>query len=285
MILPLSAVWAAAHGVFRALGFGSRLFDAAGRTVHLYERKGSGKGAPILMVHGLGGAALSFLPVARRLLRASSRVVVIELPGHGRARLGPKDLPATIVECGQALGAALLELGEPAVLIGNSLGGALSLHTAAALPAQVRGVVGLNPAGAPLAGADREVVVAAFRGGSMRAAMELNRRLYSRPPRAQWLVARGLARHFSSPVVRQLVGELRNDVPGISAEVLRRIQVPVLILWGEDDRLLPGGSVAWFRENLPAAAVEVLPATGHLPMVEQSALVGARIARFLEELP
>ena len=170
------------------------------------------------------------------------------------------------------------------VLIGSSLGGAISLYTAAALPERVRGMVGLNPAGAPLLGADREAVVHAFRGGSGRAAMELMRKLYSRPPRGPWLFARGLARHFAAPPVQQLLSDLREDVPGLDPELLAGLGVPVLILWGEDDRLLPAGSVEWFREQLPAARVEVLQRSGHLPMVESRERVAARIVRFLLEL-
>jgi pimeloyl-ACP methyl ester carboxylesterase len=58
----------------------------------------------------------------------------------------------------------------------------------------------------------------------------------------------------------------------------------VLILWGEGDRILPASSVDYFRKHLRRGAVEVVPGSGHLPMVEQSALVAARIARFLQEV-
>jgi len=143
MILPLSAVWLAAHGAYRALGFRSRLLRVSGHNAHLYDRKGQGVGPPVLLVHGMGGNAAGFLPIVRAVVRASRRVAAVELPGHGRARLSAGEQPASMQECAQAVGAALLELGEPAVLVGSSFGGALSLYTAAALPDQVRGVVGL----------------------------------------------------------------------------------------------------------------------------------------------
>jgi pimeloyl-ACP methyl ester carboxylesterase len=232
----------------------------------------------------MGGNAAGFLPIVRAVVRASRRVVAVELPGHGRARLGKGESPASMQECAQAVGAALLELGEPAVLIGSSLGGALSLYTAAALPASVLGVVGLNPAGAPLTGVDREEVLRAFRGGSPQAALETNRRLYLRPPRLGWLFARDLGRHWASPSVQQFVSELGSDLPGIDPELLSRIDRPVLILWGESDRILPASSVDWFRKHLKRGAVEMVAGSGHLPMVEQSALVAARVARFLREV-
>ena len=284
MIVPLSAVWLAAHALYRAQGFRSRSVHAGGRELHLYERKGQGRAPPALLVHGLGGNAYSFLPLLRTLVRECRRVVAVELPGHGRSP--PSGEPATLVECGEAVAAVLAQLGEPAVVIGNSLGGAIGLYTASMFPARVAGFVGLNPAGAPLLGADRSSVVEAFRGGDTAAAQELLRRLYHRPPKASWLVTRGLARHWGSAPVQRLVDELRAaDQPGIPAETLARIVGPVLILWGEHDRILPRSSVEWFRAGLKPGSVELVPGSGHLPQLEQSRLVAARVARFLRELP
>jgi pimeloyl-ACP methyl ester carboxylesterase len=284
MILPLRALWLAAHGAYRAFGFRSRLLRAGTRNLHLYDRRGHGRAPPVLLVHGMGGNAAGFLPIVRAVVRASRRVVALELPGHGQSRLEAGESPATIRECADAVGTVLREIGEPAVLVGSSLGGALSLYTAAALPEHTAGVVGLNPAGAPLLGADREKVLEAFRGGSAAAALEMNRRLYRRPPRLGWLFARDLGRHWASPPVQQFVSELSGDLSGIGEEVLAAIDKPVLILWGEGDRILPASSVEYFRTHLRRGTVEVVPGSGHLPMVESSVVVAARIARFLAEL-
>ena len=283
MIVPLSAVWLAAHALYRAQGFRSRKLLAAGRELHLYERAGRGGAPPALLIHGLGGNAYSFLPLLRTLVRECRRVVAVELPGHGRSPAA--DTPASILECGEAVGAALASLGEPAVVIGNSLGGAIGLSTAASMPDRVAGLIGLNPAGAPLLGDDRRAVLEAFRGGSVGAARELLRRLYHRPPRGGFLVARGLARHWSSRQVRRLVEELQLDQPGIPAATLARIKGPVLILWGEHDRILPRSSADYFRAALGPASVELVPGSGHLPQLEQRRLVASRVARFLRELP
>jgi pimeloyl-ACP methyl ester carboxylesterase len=277
MILPLSAVWLAAHGAYRALGFRSRLFRAGERNAHLYDRQGLGKAPPVLLVHGMGGNAAGFLPIVRAVVRASRRVVAVELPGHGRARLEAGETPASIQECAQAVGAALLDLGEPAVLVGSSLGGALSLFTAAALPEKVIAVVGLNPAGAPLLGPEREEVINAFRTGGLA----MNRRLYRRPPRLGWLFKRDLTRHWASPAVQQLLAEMASDVPGLD---LSAIDKPVLILWGEHDKILPRSSIEYFRKHLRRGSVEVIASSGHLPMMESAAQVAARIALFLQEL-
>jgi len=112
----------------------------------------------------------------------------------------------------------------------------------------------------------------------------MNRRLYHRPPRLGWLFARDLGRHWASPAVQQFVTELGSDVPGIDPSLLQAIDKPVLILWGEADRILPASSVEYFRAHLKRGAVEVVAGSGHLPMVEQSALVAARVVRFLQDV-
>jgi len=285
MFVPLSFAWFLAHRSFLSRGFRSRTLQAKGFEAHLYERAGTGTAPPVLLVHGMGGNAAGFLPILGRLLKASRRVLLLELPGHGRAKPGLGKKPATISDCGRVLHEALVEIGEPVVLVGSSLGGALSLNAAATDPKRVAAVVGLNPAGAPLTGEARLSVIHAFRGGSVKAAMQMNRRLFARPPKAAWFVARGLAKHWASAAVQQFVGEMQTDVRGISPEVLRSIQQPALILWGEADALLPASFPDYFAANLKPGAVERLPGVGHLPMQEAGRAVAERLVRFLNELP
>jgi len=285
MFLPLSVLFLAAHAVYRAQGFRSRTLVVGGRRVHLYERRGKGTGPAVVLVHGLGGNAYSFTPLLRPLVKACKRVLLVELPGHGRSLLG-ESAPATVLECAAVVAAALADLGEPAVLIGNSLGGALSLHLASTLPEQVLGVVGLSPAGAPLVGPARDNVLQTFRGGSAQAAMELNRKLYKRPPRVAWLFGRSLGRHFDSEVIRTLLEPLsRRDDAGLPLDVLAKIKQPVLILWGDSDGILPQSSVAFFRAHLPRVQVVLIDECGHLPQLERTSLVRDLILGFLRALP
>jgi pimeloyl-ACP methyl ester carboxylesterase len=285
MIVPLELVWFFSHRAFVARGFRSRTLRLGQHEAHLYERAGSGTAPPVMLVHGMGGNAAGFLRILSGLLKVSKRVLLLELPGHGRAVLRAGAKPATIVECAEVLRAAMLDAGEPVVLVGSSLGGALSLSAAAHEPALVKAVVGLNPAGAPLAGEARLSVMHAFRGGTVKAAMQMTRRLFAKPPRGSWLVAGGLAKHWASPAVQQFVAEMQTDVKGMAPATLASIRAPVLILWGDADALLPASFPEYFAANLPAGSVERIPGVGHLPMQEASRAVARRLVRFLQELP
>src|SRR5262245_60183121 len=140
MILPLSALFAAGHALYRARGFSLREIASGDRRVLLYERRCAGAAPPVVFLHGLGGSAASFALLATRLASSSRRSLVLDLPGHGRNRLRKGEEPAGLLEQARALGSALEELDEPGVLIGNSLGGALCLHAAAVAPERVRAV-------------------------------------------------------------------------------------------------------------------------------------------------
>jgi pimeloyl-ACP methyl ester carboxylesterase len=280
MILPLSAVLWAGHALYRAHGFRARVLPAAGRRVLVYERAGSGTGPRALLVHGLGGNAASWLRVVPELLSACRGVVAVELPGHGRARLLTGEAPLGLLELAEALFATLaaaFDPGDPALLVGNSLGGALCLHTAALLPELAAGVVGLSPAGAPLSAAERAGLLRAFDSSLP----EMARRLYHRPPRSLWLFSRDLERLWGSPAVQHVLSEIPPDsAPALAPELLRKLACPALVLWGDSDGILPSSSIAWFRANLGEGVVELIERCGHVPQLERPEVVGPRIARF-----
>ena len=295
MILPFSAVLGAAHAVYRAQGFRARPLLAEGLSTQarpndrwralLYEREGSGPGPGVLLVHGLGGNAASWLKLVPYLLRACGHVAVLELPGHGRTLLRPKENPLGPTELAQVLAATLADLASPArpmLLIGNSLGGALCLNAAALAPDLVCGVVGISPAGAPLQAAERTALLRAFAGGG--GPSEMARRLYHRPPRALWFFLRDLSRVWASPQVQHVLAQLPpGAVPGLDPAILSRIVRPALVLWGDSDGILPSSSVEFFRAHLRTGKVELIERCGHVPQLERPEVVGPRIARFIAE--
>lgn len=103
-----------------------------------------GEGEPIVLVHGLGGSHVNWCGVAPRLAKRR-RVFAIDLPGFGRTRLHGRRAD---VESNASIVRRFVDevVGEPATLVGNSMGGALSVMTAAAAPERVRGAVLVNAA-------------------------------------------------------------------------------------------------------------------------------------------
>jgi pimeloyl-ACP methyl ester carboxylesterase len=97
-----------------------------------------GKGSTIVMVHGLGGARMTWLPVARKLMN-EYHVVMLDLPGHGDS---PLPDPFSIEACGAELAAALAKYdAKSTVLVGLGAGGLVALQALDKKPDAVAGLV------------------------------------------------------------------------------------------------------------------------------------------------
>jgi pimeloyl-ACP methyl ester carboxylesterase len=115
----------------------SRFVDLDG-PVHYVEWEGPSERSFILL-HGLGGSYLSWVRVGRRLSE-HGRVLAIDLAGFGRT---PRDGRSSKLSANQVLLARFIDdvIGGPAVLVGNSMGGAIAMLQAAYEPASAEGVV------------------------------------------------------------------------------------------------------------------------------------------------
>ena len=274
------------HAALIAQGAESWTGTIGRQRVHRYAFTGRGNGPAVLLLHGLGGSADSMAPLVPPLLDIAPRLVLLELPGHGRSP-APATGPLSAIEHGEVVTAVVdrmyADYGKIAI-VGSSLGGALALHSAHARPDKVAGVVGLNPAGADLSEAALELLPASFEDERVGAA-HMAQLLFHRTPWLFWLIARDLARSWATPTVQRILDDARKNVArSLGSEVLRNIRAKVLILWGEKDRLLPASSVEDFRRNVPGAKVEIVPRCGHIPQLERPAYTRRRVREFISEL-
>ncbi|NMH98459.1 alpha/beta fold hydrolase [Pseudonocardia acidicola] len=112
--------------------------------VHYVDFGGDAEGPTVVLVHGLGGSHLNW-ELWTPLLAPHARVLALDLPGFGRSEpFGRRTtVQANVVVLRRFLG----EIARrPAVLVGNSMGGMISIFTAASTPQAVSGLVLLDPA-------------------------------------------------------------------------------------------------------------------------------------------
>lgn len=247
--------------------------------VHAYDGPGRGSFAPMVVVHGLGSAATPFAPLLTRLLPHASRVTAPELPGHGFS-----DAPSTSmtpVGLTDAMGDALDALIDaPALLCGNSLGGAVALRYALERPEKVRGLVLISPAASLATDADLDALRDTFALPTARDTVAFMRKIYHRPPWFAPLVAGEVRARMHRPVVRELLTSARPDHAATPAE-LASLRVPVLLLWGRSERLLPASALAYLRAHLPShAVIEEPDDVGHCPHFDDAPWLAQRITRF-----
>jgi pimeloyl-ACP methyl ester carboxylesterase len=264
-------------------GAESHLQHVGGHSVHFYRLRGRGKGAPVVLVHGLGGNANGFARLLLGLAAGFPTVYALDLPGNGFSPL-PASGPLTLEEHLQLLHAFCREVvGDAALLVGNSLGGALVLTLAARFPEDVCAVGLLAPAGAQV---PPERFVQMMRHLDVRTARQglaFTRRLFHRMPLPALLFASQMVKVHNTPAVRA-IRAWASPEDFLLPETLARVQMPTLLLWGGSEKLLPKEMLAYFRRYLPPSArIEVVEGVGHVPQMERPKQVVRRLTEFAEE--
>jgi pimeloyl-ACP methyl ester carboxylesterase len=269
----------AARVALRARGFRSRMIETSLAPLHVYDAQGRGPLPPIVVLHGFGSTAAAFAPLLVRLRSHCRRVLAPEAPGHG---FSGQPLRPLTPEAWQGALLELLdrELDEPAFLFGNSLGGAVAIRIALDRPTAVRGLVLASPAGAPGEPGDFEAVVQAFKMTSAADARRFMGRLYHRAPWYTSLIASDVMESFSRPVLRDFLDTAKPD-DLFAAQELRSLTVPILLIWGQSDRIFPSAHLSFFRSHLPAHATIEEPARlGHCPHIDDPGGLARRIVAF-----
>jgi pimeloyl-ACP methyl ester carboxylesterase len=267
----------------KARGALSELVHAGGQSVHHYVVRGKGRGGPVLLVHGLGGSANGYYRLLFSLSRRFSVVHALDLPGHGlspEARGGPLSLEGQ-QEVLEHYAANVVR--HPSLVVGNSLGGAMTLRLARRQPSFVRALALVAPAGARMSPAGFEEVRRAFTVNTTRDAAALTRRLFHGYPVGWLLLSSELKKMYGTPAVRKVFADATPDIH-VTPEELSGLQMPILMLWGQSDRLLPADGYDYYRTHLPRhAQVELVKGFGHVPQVERPNQVLRRLIRFADE--
>lgn len=288
----------------------SRYADLGGR-VHWVDFGGP-PGAPrVVLVHGLGGSHLNWCLLAP-LLTSRLRVTAVDLAGFGLT--DPAGRGTAVRDNVGLLDRFLREVvGEPAVLVGNSMGGMISILQAAARPESATGLVLVDPA-LPLPFGTRPdpLVLSAF---LLYAVPGVGERVLARArtgSTARQQVQRLLSLVCADPSVvpEELVAasvelaEHRAGVPGLDAAFLaaarslvlvnarrasywsamRSLRMPVFLMSGERDRLVPVRSARAAAARHPGWRFETFPGVGHVPQLEIPDVVAGRLLDWVDEV-
>ena len=240
-----------------------------------YVVRGPPGASPLLLVHGLGDSLAGWAQVIGPLAR-SRRVHLIDLPGHGLSDRPPDWRFETLVEAVRHYAAGL----HAPEVVGHSLGGWIALRLARSLPLQ--GLQLINPGGARLDRAlwapFRELVSARDRRG-VESYLEA---AFHRPPLALRLFPGEMIRAMGSDTAQGILGAVTEQDFLQEAE-LAALRMPVRLIWGASDRLLPAGTLDFFRRGIPAADYVELAGTGHLPHLESPRALARALLRPLEQ--
>ena len=272
-------------------GFEERVAEVRGSRLRYLV---AGDGEPLLLVHGLGGAAANWLALAPLLL-PTRRVLVPELPGHG----GSSALPAapSLNAYADRLGLLLEHEGmASAGVVGHSLGGAISLRLSIRRPDAVSALVLAGAAG--ISSGTRNARYALTITGIVKPGRKLapHRRriarsnLLKRVVFGRWgasdppALPRELAEAFLSGPARH------TDTVSAAKALMRedprpdldRVRCPSLVLWGARDNQLPIEDAFDYARRL-RARLRVIADCGHLLIGERPDACADAIASFLAD--
>ena len=236
-----------------------------------------GSGSTVLFLHGAAGFN-GWVPFFDRLA-AKHDVLVLEHPGFGKS--DNPDWIRNVADVAMYYLDVLDGLNAGKVhLVGHSLGGWIAAEVAVRNCHHLASLTLLAPAGIRVKGVPSG-------DNFIWSPAEAARNLFHDQAFAERLLAQTFGEEEIELLMRnrymaaKLGWEPRWFNPALE-RWLHRIAVPSLVLWGEDDKLLPSRYAALWGERVPGVTVKLIPQCGHLPHIEKAAVAADAVLAFLD---
>lgn len=282
------AFWARPIEFFRAfsqlqmflIGAHSEFTIANGYRVHYYVL-GPANGRPAVLVHGLGGRAEDWVKLAPYLAKAGHRVYLPDLPGYGQSEwprnfsYSVSDEASVVIGFFDVLGLKQVDLG------GWSMGGWIVQLVAGQHPERVKRLMLFDAAGLHV---HPDWDTQLFTPVSVTEIDELDALLMPDPPHVPHFVARAILR-YSRKHAWVMHRALNSMLQGqdTTDDMLLTIKMPVLLVWGQVDHIIPLSQGEKMHQLLPQSQLDIVPGCGHLAPNECAGKIGPAVVNFLRE--
>jgi pimeloyl-ACP methyl ester carboxylesterase len=242
-----------------------------------------GEGAPVFLMHGIGGNAASCGALAQLLSESGYRTVCWDAPGYGESAdpQGPVDHPGLVLQI-----LASLALG-PAHLIGTSWGGVIATKAAAQAPDAVRSLVLADSTrGSAVTGESANRMLAripelAELGPEAFADRRASRLL---APAADAAMAEAVRSEMAAVRLSGYTAAATMMAATDTSDVLPSLQVPSLVLVGEDDVVTGVAESRILAASITEASFEIIPCAGHAAVQEKPTEMASSILEFWKRL-
>lgn len=276
------------------------------RVVHGYRRAfvRAGTGPPLLLLHGVGNSAQTWAGVLDRL-SGSHTVIAPDLLGHGASDKPRGDYSIAGYANGMRDLLAVLDV-EQVTVVGHSFGGGIALQFAYQFPEMVQRLVLVGSGGlgpdlsatlrmATVPGAEAVLGALAAVSGGLRTGLRV---VEGAGSALGWKRMSDLAEAADAILAlrdvsarRAFVRTLRGvvDAHGQAVTALDRLylanSVPMLVVWGSRDPIVPAAHAQALRSLVPTARVEVFEGAGHWPHLDDPDRFSAVLREFLASTP
>ena len=252
----------------------SQFITISGTRLH-YRDSGNKNSPTLIFLHGFG-SSLHTWDAWASALEQDYRVIRLDLPGFGLSGENEKNDFSDTHDIAVILGLLdTLEVNK-ASFVGNSLGGKLAWRIAAAYPNRVDKLVLISPDGFASEGFEYDKPhQASWMLNAMTLALPkplLKMSLLPAYANPNSLSSTMLDRYYDlmcAPGVRKsIVARFNQTVLKDPRPILKTIQADTLLLWGEEDAMIPIANAQDYLKLIPKVRLEALPKTGHLPQEE-----------------
>lgn len=254
------------------------------------------KGTPVILIHGLGGSVESWMFNVSTLAQ-HHRIYAIDLPGFGHTEK-PLD-PFSLSSLAQFVNDFMKLQGvDKASLIGNSMGGGITLKFAITFPEKIDRLVVVNSialgtelsrnlrlASLPLIG---EFFTKPGKRGTVRSLLEgcvydptvITEELVDIS--YQFITQPGAQKHFLSTLrsITNLRGQHSHIIHSI-VDNLHMITAPTFIIWGKQDHMIPVAHAQVIKEGIMNSKLHILDSCGHNPQIEYPEKFNSLVLEFL----
>ncbi len=263
----------------RLTGVESNSVQVEGYRMH-YFAEGPKDGPVVVLVHGLGGRAEDWRNLAPHLAREGYRVYLPDLIGYGRSEqpadfsYSVRDEAGVVVGFMDALGLKQVDLG------GWSMGGGIAQHVASAHADRVRKLMLFDSAGIfQLPKWNVEL----FTPRTPGEIDQLDALLMPVQPKVPGFIAKDIIR-LSGKNAWVIHRALATMLTGRDAtdKMLPELKMPVLLVWGEEDRITPESQGETMHKLVPQSELAVFAGCGHLAPGQCAEQIGPRVVEFLK---
>lgn len=253
-----------------------------GQRMH-YEVLGPSDGSPVVLVHGLGGRAEDWRALAPYFAKAGYRVYMPDLIGYGRSSQ-PVNFSYSIRDEAAAVVGFLNNMHLKQVDLGGwSMGGWVVQVLAARNPQRVKRLMLFDSAGLYEMPAWNTNLFTPTTPAQLN---ELDALLMPNPPHIPSFVATDILRvsRQSGWVVSRAMAQMLTGAD-VTDNLLPQLKMPVLILWGTQDRIIPVDQALKIHRLIPQSKLDLFPTCGHLAPLQCTAEMGPKVVHFLETTP
>ena len=266
-----------------------RRLELAGFRTRALELDGTADEPPLILLHGWGDSADCWRPLIPELERRGRRAVALDMPGFGEAARLDRER-GVLPQLDRFAAAAIRDVAEreerEVVVAGNSLGGCVAMRAAERAELPIAGIAPVAPAGLDMAQWFTIIETIPIVRALLRAPVPLPETVvreavgrayrsvaFTRPSAVDPTAVASFTRHLADrrDVIRVLATgrRLKPELQDEACFRLGRIACPVLLVWGDADKMVyPSGSERVLRE-VADVRFEVIPNCGHCPQVER----------------